>query len=161
MTPVLISAAILAALPPAARRADLELTDAVEHFVRSAIPTARPPQPWRTAIGALGAECWSCRERATRKLRNASTPADMRWLLWGRHDRDPEVRLRCNNLLRDLTRCPDCWGGGVCRVFRSGQPDGDGPCTNCGQWPWDHFDSPRECLACNGLGYAWVKSAFE
>jgi hypothetical protein len=145
---------------PAFRRPDLEFTNAVEHFVRSADRRAVPPEPFVSLLRLLGAPCHRCRELASRDLREHSRD-DPRWLFWGRHDRDPEIRLRCNRILRDLTRCPECWGGGWCRVFRTEQPDGDGPCANCGQWAWSHFDSPRECWACGGYGFAWIKGAFE
>jgi hypothetical protein len=157
---VLAAAVILAAPPPATVRRDLEFTDAVEYFVRDSDRTARPPEAFLSLLGLLGAPCYRCRDLAGRQLSEASR-GDCRWLLWGRHSRDPEVRVRCNRILRELTRCADCWGGGICRVFRTDQPDGDGPCANCGQWAWSHFDMPRECGACGGAGFAWVKGAFD
>jgi len=163
---VTLSTALLTALltagpdpTPAARRVDLEFTDAVEYFVRASNRTAAPPEPFLSLLKLLGVPCYRCRERAGRGLLEGSR-SDLRWLLWGRHDRDPEIRLRCNRILRDLTRCPECLGDGWCRLFRTEQPEQDGPCSNCGQWAWSHFDSPRECLACDGYGYGWVKDPF-
>jgi len=179
----------------AARRADLEFTDAVENFVRAAEPTAVPPEPFRSLIAGLGAECYTCRELAGRRLAgkisasggvgvtaarrdsfgarrdpDAEIPRKsavqlpgpaIRWLLWARHDRDPEIRLRCNNLLRDLTRCEQCGGTGFCREFRTGDPNQNGPCQNCGHWGWEHPECRAECWACGGDGSGWRKGAFD
>jgi len=144
----------------AARRADLEFTDAVESFVRAARPRAEPPEPYRSLLRDLGGPCYRCRDRATARLRESSA-GDTRWLLWGRHDRDPEIRLRCNNLLRDLTRCDQCGGSGYCREFRTGDPNQNGPCQNCGHWGWEHPECRAECWACGGFGSGWRKGAFE
>jgi len=147
----------------AARCGDLEFQDAVEQFVRISRPGHRPPEPYRSLLDDLGAPCFKCRDRATGQLLVASA-VDLRWLMWGRHDRDPEIRLRCNNLLRDLTRCERCGGRGVCRTFwpdpSRNSPDYD-PCLNCGLWPWQHETEPGQCWSCEGRGAAWAKGAFE
>jgi hypothetical protein len=145
----------------AAVRTDLVCAAAVEDFVRSTVPTARAPEPFRTLIFHLGAECYTCRELAGRKLR-AAAAADRRWLFWGRSEPDPEIRLRCNNLLRDLSRCPECGGSGICRLHRTAPgADPEGACLNCGQWAWSHFEQRRDCGACGGEGFAWIKGAFD
>jgi hypothetical protein len=142
-------------------RADLEFTDAVEYFVRDAVRSARPPEPFLSLLGLLGAPCYRCRDLAGQQLRSVSA-GDCRWLLWGRHSRDPEVRVRCNNMLRELTRCGECGGGGVCRLHRpAAGGDPDGPCLNCGQWAWSHFENPHDCGACGGAGFGWAKGAFD
>lgn len=158
MTALLLAAVLLTAGPS---RADLEFIDAVEQFVRTSRPRAEPPEPYRSMLGRLGDRCWRCRERATLDLRAASV-GDPRWLLWARHDSDPEVRLRANNLLRDLTRCGPCRGSGLCREFvqRPDRPD-DPNCFNCGSWGWNHGEDPQTCRACDGHGAAWTKGAFE
>jgi len=147
----------------AARRGDLEFQDAVEQFVRVARPNAAPPDPFRAVLGDLGGPCYRCRDRAGAVLADVCRD-DVRWLMWGRHDRDPEIRLRCNNLLRDLTRCERCGGAGICRTFwpdpSRNSPDYD-PCLNCGLWPWQHESSPGECWSCDGRGAAWAKGAFD
>jgi hypothetical protein len=142
-------------------RADLMCAAAVEDFVRAACPAAGPPQVYHKLIDNLGAECFTCREIAGRRLREACSGGDLRWLFWGRRSADAEIRLRSNNLLRDLTRCPDCGGGGICRMFRNDRGHAEGECTNCGQWAWSHGDYPRECRACGGDGFAWNKGALE
>jgi len=148
---------------PAAERRDLEFQDAVEQFVRVARPGARPPEPFRSLLVRLGDPCFRCRDRAGAELLAASR-SDLRWLMWGRHDRDPEIRLRCTNLLRDLTRCGKCDGSGTCRHFVGANPEQQpdyGACQNCGQWPWTHDPIGGECFACSGRGSGWSKGAFE
>jgi len=158
MTALLLTAALLTAGPC---RADLEFTDAVEQFVRTERPRAEPPEPFRSYLVQLGDQCYRCRDRAAAELRAASA-ADPRWLMWGRHDRDPEIRLRCNNLLRELTRCGLCRGSGCCRSFveRPDRPD-DPQCWNCGAWGWNHGEEPAVCRSCDGAGAAWRKGAFD
>jgi hypothetical protein len=155
-------------LPPArpppgsqvARRADLVMQAAVEDFVRTAVPKSRPPQPFRSMIDQVGGDCYGCRNRAAKRLRAASA-ADPRWLFWGRHHRDPEIRLRCNNMLRAMTRCQYCDGTGLCRQYRPDPPEGQGPCQTCGRFAWGHPEYAAECWPCGGLGFGWVKGAFE
>jgi hypothetical protein len=163
-TTVLIIAAQIAGLPATATEAhrDVMLMAAVEETVERWCPGHRPPEPYRTLIEHLGAECYKCRELASRRLRNASTDGSVRWLFWARRHRDPEVRVRANNILRELTRCGECGGGGICRMHKpvaGGDPDG--PCVNCGRWAWSHFDNPGECRACGGEGFGWTKGAFD
>jgi hypothetical protein len=142
-------------------RGDLEFTDAVEEFVRESDRNARPPEPFLSLLGMLGAPCYRCRNLAARRLRDTTTDESIRWLFWGRRSADPEIRLRSNNLLRDLTRCPICGGRGVCLLYRPAADNPDGPCENCGQWSWRHFDEPHACGACGGFGSAWVKGTFD
>jgi len=150
----------------ASQRRDLEFQDAVEQFVRLSRPGHVPPVPYRAHLAQLGDPCYRCRDRAAAMLAELCRDDNLRWLMWGRHSVDPEVRLRCNNLLRDLTRCGMCGGSGLCREFRgpdpgANWPDGGGACTNCGLWPWGHQESPGECWACSGRGCGWAKGAFE
>jgi hypothetical protein len=160
MHALLLTAALLTGQPT---RADLVMAAAVEDFVRTADPDRGSPEPYRSLIAGLGADCWSCRERASRKLRTAAVPIDgvngLHWLFWGRRDPDPEIRLRCNNLLRDLNPCPPCFGTGWCRTFDENEPNGN--CANCGAWGWNHGDPPEQCGRCGGVGSAWPKGAFE
>jgi hypothetical protein len=157
------------------RRADLVMQAAVEDSVQrhlDATPSAgrgHPPEPWRSMISHLGANCYGCRERASKRLAAAvdyngqrATDNGRRWLFWGRHHPDPEIRLRCNNILRNLTRCRDCDGTGLCVIYRPDPlVDPNGPCTVCKRWPWGHPESPGPCLSCGGKGFAWTKGAFE
>lgn len=152
-------AATIIAAPPS--RADLEFINATEDFVRTVLPTTCPPEPAYWQIKRLGSDCWRCREIAGRKLLEDSK-ADPRWLLWGRHDPDPEIRLRCNNLLKKLTRCELCRGLGFCPEFvpNPNRPD-ENVCGNCGAWGWNHGDGLQPCRACDGVGSGWRKGAFE
>ncbi len=158
---VFLAAVLLAPGAPGPSRADLELVNAVEDFVRAAVPTAQPPEPYQHLIVGLGADRFTCRERAGGQLRLAGDTEAIRWLLWGRHDLDPEIRLRSNNLLRDLTRCDMCRGSGLCRVFRGFEGADNGLCQNCGLWGWNHGDQPGPCRPCGGIGSAWPKGPFE
>lgn len=66
-------------------------------------------------------------------------PSVSPWLIHGFYLGDPEIRMRCENLLCELSRCPICEG-------RGGE---DG-----GQW------EPMNCSACRGVGHYWPLSAF-
>jgi hypothetical protein len=145
------------------RRADLVMAAAVEAFVAE-LPGARIPEPFPSAIEDLGADCYGCRERASKRLAamvTAEGGCATRWLFWGRRHRDPEVRLRCNAILQNLTRCADCGGRGECRIYRPAGDEKEGPCTICKRWPWGHPECPGPCLLCGGEGFAWIKGAFD
>jgi hypothetical protein len=150
---------------PSAVRADLVMMAAVEEFAARQ-PGARPPEPFRSLIAALGQDCYKCRERASRRLAAASA-TDLRWLFWGRRSRDAEIRFRCNLILKELTRCGYCGGMGLCREYRpapgagNGPDGGDGPCRVCRKWAWNHPESPGLCEPCGGYGAAWIKDPFE
>ncbi len=118
------------------RLADLEFLMAVEETVM-AEPGTAAPEPYRGLIERLGSDCYHCREIAARKLKEASY-FDPRWLFWGRHSRDPEVRLRSNTIIRRLNPCPSCGGSGASRHYR------EDPC-------WD----------CQGIGSVWCWSAWD
>lgn len=118
------------------RLADLEFLMAVEETV-IAEPGTAAPEPYRGLIERLGSDCYHCREIASRRLKEASY-FDPRWLFWGRHSRDPEVRLRSNTIIRRLNPCPSCGGSGASRHYR------EDPC-------WD----------CQGIGSVWCWSAWD
>ena len=144
---------------PSVCRADLVFSAAVEQFAAGR-PGARPPEPFRSLIASLGADCYGCRQRASRRLAAASA-ADPRWLFWARRSRDPEVAFRSNIILIDLTRCGYCGGTGLCYEYRPKSEDGEGPCGVCGKWGWNHPESPGPCGPCGGAGSAWNKGSFE
>ncbi len=84
MFAVLVYSALLAPPPDTSGiRADLVMAAAVEEFVAE-LPSARPPEPFRTMLEDLGQDCYGCRVRADRRLTEGSR-ADVRWLFWGRH----------------------------------------------------------------------------
>lgn len=142
-------------LPPAARswpvavgcpRDDLEFMRSVEDFAAdhaATLPASRRPSgPILLAIGGLGCSHWATREAAARSLesRLRAEPSGARWLFWGRRHPDPEVRLRCNGILRRLNPCDYCHGLG----WFGEDPDYAIPCKDCGgarsSWPWSMWD---------------------
>jgi len=52
-------------------------------------------------VAALGSACYQARVMATEALRGRGTGA-LRLLIWARHHRDPETRVRAEGLLRQL-----------------------------------------------------------
>jgi hypothetical protein len=126
------------------RVADVEFAMAVEESVMS-IPGTAPPEPYKGLIRRLGAHCYRCREIASKKLLAASG-GDHRWLLWGRKDADLEVRLRCNNLLKKLVKCPQCGGAGK---------------TRQGRWNDRNDGWTDECSLCVGKGTSWKWSIWD
>lgn len=120
-------------------RADLEFARCVEEFAMALAPDpARAiPEPFRGLIARLGDPSWCRRDAATRRLQEMAA-SDPRWLFWGRHDPDPEVRLRCNAVLRRLYPCRGCRGTGQSRNWDAW------PCWDCGgtatAWPFSMWD---------------------
>jgi hypothetical protein len=120
-------------LPPADRaRIDLGFTGAVEDFVRTSRPWAKPPKAIADDIEALGHWKWFERDAASKRL-EALPPGDQRWLFWGRRNRDPEIRLRANGIIRRLNLCTNCKGIGR----------------------FDEEWYTRECWDCHGFGTLW------
>jgi hypothetical protein len=96
-----------------------------------------PPEPYRGLIERLGGPSWRERDAATKGLQEASA-TDQRWLFWGRRHPDPEVRLRCNAILRRLNPCSTCKGSGNSKNWELW------PCWDCQgtttAWPWSMWD---------------------
>lgn len=120
-------------------RTDLEFGRGVEEFAMAVVsdPTRAVPEPIRGLMVRLGDRSWRRRDIATRELQVAAA-SDPRWLFWGRHDPDPEVRLRCNAVLRRLHPCRGCRGTGQSR--------------NWDAWP---------CWDCDGTATAWPYSMWD
>lgn len=118
-------------------RGDLEFVRGVEEFVIAAGSGRRPPEPYRGLIDRLGDPSWREREGASRQLEEMP-PEDRRWLFWGRHHPDPEVRLRSNAILRRIHPCPTCKGAGNSKNWDAW------PCSDCEgtatAWPWSMWD---------------------
>lgn len=57
---------------------------------------------------------WKEREECTKvwleRLKN--NPTDIRFVFWGRHSVDGEMKLRCNSLIRKINICINCSGKG-------------------------------------------------
>lgn len=135
-----LAAAIAIQMPPedfAWIRADLAAAWATEEFVLSARPHANPPEPFRGLMVRMGNPGWRTRDAASKEMASASRD-DQRWLFWGRHHRDPEVRLRCNAIIRRLNPCPTCKGTGASK--------------NWDAWP---------CWDCGGTRTCWTYAAFD
>lgn len=121
---------------------DLEFIRATEESVAAMAPGSVPPEPYRSLIDeGLSADCYRCREMASKKLRAASVD-DPRWLFWGRRHRDPEVRLRCNAIIRRTNPCRACSGTGL-GVAESMWIGGDVVAFRL------------RCDACGGVGSVW------
>lgn len=116
---------------------DLLFGFAVEESIIAEFGMQSIPEPYLGPIVALGDARYLARESASARLRVISL-IDSRWLLWGLHSRDLEVRLRCNTIMREIHRCPECDGYKVNKV------NGYSPCVECygvgSAWPWSIFD---------------------
>jgi len=142
-------------------QADLDLQYAVESWVQSVEPSRLPPEPFRHMIDDLGNDCFLYRQAASKRLESASR-GNIRWLFWGRRYKDPEIRVRCNAILRRVARCPSCDGFGACIVFRPDDKKDYPLCRRCGKYRWFHDpENIQPCAACDGVGTAWRKGAFD
>jgi hypothetical protein len=151
---------LLALLSQPPSRDDMAMQNAVESFVITASKrSASPPEPFRTLIEQMGDPCYKCREKATRDL-EAASKGDLRWLFWARRHRDPEIKLRANNLLRKLASCPACDGRKLHWFVSSSESTYS--CALCGGSSWtDHLGCDNCCQQCMGFGTSWLKDAFE
>lgn len=66
---------------------------------------------------------WASRELTSRGI------GGLRYLLLGQRLGDPEIALRCRNILRVLSQCPDCHGRGI---WRDTGASYDVTCLKCG-----------------------------
>lgn len=156
---------VLLLIPAGPDRNDLEFRNSVERFVMDASPHARIPEPCRHQIEDLGNECWQYRDGATKRLER-QIGSQTRWLFWGRRAGDLEIRMRCHALLRQLYRCPLCYGAGECLNFKPIEVMKDGwstvRCGSCGQFETAHGGQYRQaCRMCGGDGTRWARGAFE
>lgn len=119
--------------------ADLEFTMAVEESVMSERDSsAIPPEPYAGLIAKLGARHWRDRNAASSELFRLSVVGSRQWLWWGRRDRDPEVRLRSNTIIRRMNPCLSCGGTGISRHYRE---DTCFDCAGVGSiWGWTAWD---------------------
>lgn len=117
---------------------DIEWTCANEQLAISV--GCQIPEPFRSQIHALGNPCYWHREHASKRLYQtcllSGRDKGWRWLFWGMADRDSEIRLRCNSILRKLFVCERCKG------------------TCIDQWR-------DPCPVCNGMGRLWRWSCWE
>jgi len=131
MLPLILAAAVCQA--PTAE--DLVFIRAIEESVMRMVPDARPSDPFRGLIRSAGDDDWRKRESASIALELIAEP---RWLFWGRKSKDPEIAVRCNQVLRRLNRCPACKGSG------SSSSWSEWACTECAGsgtvWPWSWLD---------------------
>jgi hypothetical protein len=153
---------IIAAILATRSSDDLRFEAAVEEFAMSASRTGRPAAPFDRLIDDLGSDCWRFREASSRRLERAClATGEVRWLFWGRRYRDAEIRVRCNAILRRLTRCQLCMGIGFCPEFKPGNDNPDN-CRQCHRNRWWHdIDNAPPCTSCRGSGAAWARTAFE
>lgn len=84
----------------------------------------------RGFLRLMGDDCYKCRERGTNKLAKCG---DIRACFVGQHLGDPEIKLRCRNVLRRLSSCGQCEG-------RGGKQESWGIAT---------------CGYCRGVGHFW------
>ena len=154
--------AFVLSLPPSPTSADLDMANAVELSVMAMDRSARPPERFRRMIDDLTNDCFAFRQKASARLQMASY-GDLRWLFWGRKHRSAEVRLRCNNILRRITRCEVCGGYGYCPEYRPPNlPTEWASCTRCQRGKWNHepHNAPP-CEKCDGSGSGWHRTMFD
>ena len=120
--------------------ADWAFVEAQESFVVESVGMESAvrslPQQSRTLLAGLGADDWRHREWAARELQRSR---DVRACLLGQRLGDPEIRLRCRNVLRRLSGCPQCNGTG-------GRQETWGLAT---------------CGYCRGVGHFWPSDDWE
>jgi hypothetical protein len=132
---------------------DLFFVAAVEDFVREACPLATPPEPYATLFAGLGSDNYRERAQATRTLTEMSYAPEclpdrymrtpVRWLLWGRHNKDMEVRYRSNLVLHNLFSCAACHGSGYTTAVG-----------------WSEVII-YDCHECKGKGSLWDRTMWE
>ena len=118
---------------------DLCFSQAVEDFSRSLDRTKCVPGPAGVLVDYLGVTDWRLREKWTNVLEDycRKNPGSIRWLFWGRRNRDPEIAFRCNRILRRLFLCTVCNGSGKSRTSMFG------------------------CWGCDGERYVWRFNVFD
>lgn len=141
MTHLLLAIALLAqapetTLPPTAAeiaRLDLGFCYAVEDSIARE-PGTNVPAAYAGLIDLLGCDSYRGRVDATTRLESAvrRDPSALRWVFWGRRDKDPEIRVRCNAILRRATATP--------------------PCSTCK----DGLFYDGKCWVCRGLKSLWT-----
>lgn len=122
---------------------DLEFACAVEETVRGFLPHSKAPDPWPDIFRRMGSPSYRERQDASQDamVQITGEPADARWLWWGRRDRDIEVAVRCNALVRRINPCRECKGMGVIH--------------------WSASYPPFPCHVCYSTGSAWFRSALD
>jgi hypothetical protein len=143
---------------------DCSFVRAVEEFVIDTVPAPKRmaavvPETIRAQILLMGDPCYRCRDRAKDELRKMG-PDITPYLFWGMHSRDPEIALRCRNLVREFGDCKRCDGTGICWRFQESATSAF-HCDNCGAWENDHINDPsslRQCRACKGLGSCFSRN---
>ena len=103
-------------LPDEWPRVDVEFALAVEDSIGRKDIT---PEPYRTLLRRTGGRCYYCREVFTSRLERLvrDDPGAFRWLIRGRWDKDPEIAVRCNAILRRLYECTMCKGTGCIKKY--------------------------------------------
>ena len=145
-------------VPPTTQ--DMLFNRAVEQFCMST--GVKPPAAIIKRLDQLGADRWKDRQAASQQFFDAGA-AESRWLYWGLERREPEVRLRANQVLRRLSVCHQCQGGGLCR-FVPQQHDPDAS-RACGQSSWQHGPTDWRpglpCGPCGGEGRFWTRTIWD
>lgn len=124
-------------LGEAARLPDLEFTMAVEESVMKE-PGTELAIPEKRMIDGLGSKLYVDREKSKRNLLVYCSLNGPRCLFWGRKNRDYEIKLRSNTILRRLNPCMSCGGSGASRHYRE---DACWDCQGIGSvWLWSFAD---------------------
>jgi hypothetical protein len=133
---------------------DILFQRAVEEFCAASCPRTIPPDPYRDILERLGGSKWRMRQEASDEMLAASY-RDIRWLFWGMSSHDPEVRTRCNAIMKWMIRCHFCNGSGDCpgskfvRIWND-----DLRCTMCSNTKRIHNSKEwPQCPVCSGIGY--------
>ncbi len=126
LAPLLILAALCGqpdSIPNPLRSVPIQAMDwgfmeAQEAFVMDTLPRgdrATLAQVVPVGVGhlftAMGVSCYHCRDIAKADLARRCAD-DPRWFFWGMRWGDPEIRFRCENLVRAASRCAMCGGTG-------------------------------------------------
>lgn len=119
---------------------DLGMMYQQEEFVRIFSHNRGVPDHIEEKFKRLGSDKFIVRDAASKELYDfcQKDRGEIRWLFWGRHNKDPEVSHRCNSLLKKMFLCSTCSGKGTSENWK--------------QWP---------CLECDGQGHLWNVSPWD
>lgn len=134
---------------------DINFVNAVEEFVRKDCVDI-PNRWWKNQIELLGHSSYEIRWDSCEDIiyRCLIYRGETRWLFWGLHHRDPEVRFWCRKALIRITACEFCEGKGYHEWVNddSVTDEYNIKCLTCGLW---HKNELGACQVCKQKKSFW------